>query len=129
MSDHITIGAGALSETIMAILEEYGDKATEVIREEAPKAAKKAAKELRATSPTRFGGYARGWTVQSRETTLGAYAAAYNSRFPGLPHLLEFGHALRNGGRSRAIVHIAPVNEAAQKEYLEAVRKGLGNIS
>ena len=129
MSDHITIGPGQLSGAIQAILEEYGDRATEVIREEAPKAAKKAAKELRGTSPARFGGYAKGWTAKSEETVFGASAVAYNGRFPGLPHLLEYGHALRGGGRSGAFVHIAPVNEQAQRDYLEAVRKGLGNIS
>jgi hypothetical protein len=42
-------------------------------------------------------------------------------------HLLEKGHALRNGGRARARVHVAPVqdwmNEELRKKIEEAIKK------
>lgn len=123
------IGVGDLSAAVAEILEEYGDRATEVLRTETPKAAKAAARELRAASPSRFGGYAKSWTARCEEQPNGASGIVHNRKYPGLAHLLEHGHALRNGGRSRAIVHIAPVNEQAQQDFLTAVRKGLEGIS
>ena len=38
-------------------------------------------------------------------------AVLYNKTDGALTHLLEHGHALRQGGRSPAIVHIQPVED------------------
>ena len=58
--------------------------------------------------------------MQSQNTRLGAEAVIY-SRIPGLPHLLEHGHATRNGGRKGQRVHISPVtdkiNESLIREF------------
>ena len=40
-----------------------------------------------------------------------------------LTHLLEFGHAKRNGGRVPAEEHIKAVEEKAQKEFEEAIKR------
>jgi hypothetical protein len=57
----------------------------------------------------------------------GASAVIYNEKYPGLVHLLEKGHALRNGGRTAAKPHVAPVqewmNEELRKRIKEAIKK------
>ena len=42
-----------------------------------------------------------------------------------LTHLLEFGHALRNGGRSKAIPHIAPAEQRGIENFEKRVMEGL----
>lgn len=124
------IGVGELQGAVMEILEEYGDAATEAIRSAAPPVAREARKSLRGSSPVGGGSrhYAQGWAVQSQDTRHGISVVVYNRVKPGLTHLLEFGHALRSGGRTRAFPHIAPVNDAAQTKFLEEVRKRLEAI-
>ena len=118
------------ADAISDLLEEYGDAATDVIREVAPELAKSARKELKATSPVGNENrhYADGWSVQTENIRNGVAVTIYNRLKPGLTHLLEHGHALRNGGRSKAIPHIAPVNEKIQRDFVEVVSDRLEAI-
>lgn len=104
---------------IQAILDEYEGEVNENLGQIVDKAGQKAAQLLRNTSPVdthgkKPGAYAKGWKVEKSAKThrqLHHSATVYN-KYPGLPHLLENGHALRQGGRSPAIVHIKPVEDA-----------------
>lgn len=105
-----------LAGEINKILEEYGDEVNTRMSEVVDKLARKGVKQLRATSPVdtgapKSGSYAKGWTVETsgkKHRQLRCSATIYNKQ-PGLPHLLENGHALRQGGRSPKIEHIKPV--------------------
>ena len=55
--------------------------------------------------------YSKGWTKKITKHRLYSEAVVYNKTQGHLTHLLEFGHAKRNGGRARAFPHIAPVND------------------
>ena len=44
-----------------------------------------------------------------------------------IAHLLEHGHAKRGGGRVAAIPHIAPAEEAGEKQLTEEITRSLGN--
>ena len=44
-----------------------------------------------------------------------------------LAHLLEHGHAKRGGGRTRAIPHILPAQEAAEEQLMNDIERGLKN--
>ena len=114
-----------LQVKIMALLEEYAEQAEDAINEVIPKVAKDAAKQLRNTSPKDTGDYAKGWKVKTEKTRLGVTGIVYNKDYPGLVHLLEFGHAKRNGGRTRAFPHVAPVNEWAEKEVVQRIEEAL----
>ncbi|KAK9680615.1 hypothetical protein QE152_g38973 [Popillia japonica] len=60
-----------------------------------------------------------GWSVTSQGSFTKPSFVVHNKKKPGLTHLLENGHALRQGGRARAIPHIKPVEEQCIKEYEE----------
>ena len=114
-----------LRDEIQAILDEYGEEVEEELREIIPAVAKEAAKKLRKSSPDNKGGYAKGWTQQTEKGRMTVSSVIYNKAKPGLPHLLEYSHALRNGGRSRPIPHIAQVEEWANTEVVKRIEEAL----
>jgi len=79
---------------------------------------KEAVSKLKKASPKGSGDYAKGWTREREKGRIRVGWTIYN-KIPGLPHLLENSHALRSGGRSRPIVHIAPVERWAVEEVQE----------
>lgn len=107
---------------IKRLLDEYGDEVMDVLEEEAQKVAKKAAKKLQDASPKQSGTYAKGWTSKYDKAT--KTAIVYNAKKPGVAHLLEHGFQGRSGVHP-AIVHIAPVEEVANDEFVEAVERRL----
>lgn len=112
-----------LQSELQKILEEYGEDVEEGTREAVRKIAQKGAKAVRASAAGSFGGtgkYARGWTYQSEYKRLGSTAVIYN-KTPGLPHLLENGHAKRGGGRVPGRAHIAPVETEIITELENAI--------
>lgn len=118
----------ALANTIRKTLDEYGDTLSWRINELGERFAKEGAKTLRAQSRQMFGGsgrYASGWTWQSVHSRLSSQGVIYNGDVPGLPHLLEYGHANRTGGRTPGRSHIAPVEEMVVKEFTKAVEESI----
>lgn len=121
------ISPGAFAEEIEKILEEYGDEAVEALNESIEKTAKESQKQIRKFNQgrTTWEEYPKGWAIEVAKERLETSATVYNKSKPGLTHLLEFGHALRNGGRTAAFPHIAEVNDFAQKEVLKRLEEKL----
>lgn len=116
-----------LQAEVSAILEEYGEEVAEHLDEVTKDIGKKGAKALRSSSKGSLGGsgkYARGWTYEVEESRLGTTVTIYN-RTPGLPHLLENGHAKRGGGRVAGRSHIAPVEAELIETYEKEVASRL----
>ena len=111
-----------LASNIEKILAEYGDEVQDNLDSLTERLGKEGAKTLRSESAGKFRGnrYAKGWTVQVDKERLAVIATIYNQT-PGLPHLLENGHANRGGGRTPGRTHISPVEEKLIKAMLEAV--------
>ena len=112
---------------IKEILEEYSENITENVQEAARKVTKAGVKAVKGNSRM-FGGtgnYAAGWTSKFETGRLSGQGVIYNQTVPGLPHLLENGHALRNGGRAPGRSHIKPVEEKVINAFERAVKSAI----
>ena len=71
--------------------------------------------------------YNAGWTVRKKiaKRQKGVQAIVHNATHYRIAHLLEKGHAKVNGGRTRAFPHIAPVEQKAEGELVNNIRKYL----
>lgn len=117
-----------LASEIDKILQEYGENVHENLSDIVKTVSKKGAQTLRSQSKSTFGGtgkYASGWTSQTEIGRTSAQGTIYNAKVPGLPHLLEHGHANRGGGRTPGRAHIAPVEEALAREFETKVKSKL----
>ena len=108
-----------MAHVIMEGLQEYADLATEDMKAAVKKAGNKAKREVQAGAPAKTGKYKKSWAVKTTKENANAMEVTVHSKNRyQLAHLLEFGHAKRGGGRTRAFPHIAPAEEAAA-ELLE----------
>lgn len=116
-----------LADSIRDILEEYGDELKGSLDEITKKIAQKGQQAIKNESKSKFNGkrYWKGWKVDLQVGRLDTKATIYNESLPGLPHLLEYGHAKRGGGRVQGTVHIAPVEEQLVNEFEKQVRSKL----
>lgn len=115
-----------LEEELGAILDQYVDEVQETAGKIINQVATEAAKKLRDESPKDTGKYASGWKVKKGRKL---DAVVYNATKPGLTHLLENSHPIRNQwgtwGRSTPKVHIEPVREWAEEEVVKRIEEAL----
>ena len=110
-----------LEKEIVANLRLYADATTEIVE--------KAVKE---TSPVATGDYAESWeykrdtTTEGRKNNMIVYSEKPDYR---LTHLLEYGHAKRNGGRTKAFPHIKYAEESAEKRLIYKITNGIKELS
>ena len=120
--------ADKLAESIEKILNEYRDDVIKDTGKLAKDFAKNGAKAVRDSARSTFGGtgkYANGWTSTYESGRFSSQGIIYNKDVPGLPHLLENGHAKRGGGRVSGKAHIAPVEDKISKEFYKAVKEAI----
>ena len=115
-----------MAHVIMEGLQEYADLATEDMKAAVKKAGNKAKSDVQAGAPVKTGKYKKSWAVKTTKENANAMEVTVHSRNRyQLTHLLEFGHAKRGGGRTRAFPHIAPAEAAAElleKEVEQALK-------
>lgn len=103
------------------ILTEYAEKVKKTAEKDIKAVAKECVQKLKATSPVESGRYASGWTAKKD----GNGMVVYNKAQPGLTHLLEHGHNLRQGGRWKGEPHIKDVEEWAIDELPKRIQEDL----
>lgn len=115
-----------LADAVMRGLEEYKDLAVDEMKAAVKKAGNTAKKEISAGAPVRTGAYKKSWAVKTtKESSNAMEVTVYSRNRYQLAHLLEKGHALRNGGRARAFPHIAPAEQNAVEMLEREIRNAL----
>ena len=117
-----------LANAVMKELDDYADVIDTDMRKAVTKAGQTVRKEISANAPKRHGDYAKSWsTKKTRQTSRSLEVTVYSKNRYQLAHLLEHGHAKRNGGRTRAQVHIAPAEENGIRQLEEDIKRSIRN--
>ena len=116
-----------LSKEITKQMKDFSKEFVEELKKDIEKIANECAEELRQTSPrsnkVSKKRYADGWTVKKAyENDEIIRYRVLNKNKPQLTHLLEFGHAKRNGGRVEARPHIKKAETNAREKLLKKVK-------
>lgn len=115
---------------ITNILDEYSLDIQEELATTAQTLANQAVEELKAVKETykiRTGKYNKGWRVKQIKGKGFINCIVHNATNWQLTHLLEKGHLTRNGGRTKAFVHLKPVEEKYVNEYIKNVEQIIKN--
>lgn len=122
--------AESVSVQMQKILDEYSREVQDATNSAIDKTARESARMLKSSSPKKSGDYASGWRVK----TLDKHGrinnkVVYNAKAPGLTHLLENGHVIKNKkgtyGRTRPVKHIKPVELWAQTALVDEIEAKL----
>lgn len=120
------IAIGDFSKAFGKEMIKYNDFVEESIAEVTENLAKDAAKELKKVSKATFTErsvrtYHKGWGASNESVRHRSRWVIHHKTKPGLPHVLEHGHADRSGGRTPGRIHIKPIEEKLIKDYEENV--------
>lgn len=117
-----------LTNTVMKELNEYKKITADKLKKEVRKTGNKIKNEIQKNAPIKSGAYKKSWKVKTlNERVNSLNLVVHSSNRYQLSHLLEFGHALRNGGRSKAKPHIKEEEELGIKEFEENIKRIIEN--
>lgn len=127
----MSVSVEQMADEIAKMLTEYEAAIVKNVDTSGKAVADKGAKQLRQTSPKRTGKYAKSWGVTREEGAFGENAKyiIHNKKHYRVAHLLEHGHVMANGKRTKAIPHIKPVEEQVIREYEKKVREAIENAA
>ena len=115
------------------ILETFRNATDGIVDKAIKDTSEEALRELKSANPSgsgRYGSwkaYNSSWTIKKNSVDQRNHRGAtiHNAKYYQLTHLLEKGHALPQGGRSRSFPHIAPVDQKAEEELFRRIREGI----
>jgi Bacteriophage HK97-gp10, putative tail-component len=116
---------GRLADEITSQLRKYSQIVTDDVEQIMDDVSKEAVSQLKAkirdVELVQTGDYMRGW---ARKRVPNGWVI-HNKTDYQLAHLLEYGHAMVNGGRVPGTPHIRPVEEWLEKEFEDRVEKAI----
>ena len=111
-------------------LSKFSQEVVEKVNVSSDKVGKAAVKQLKQTSPKRYGNYAKSWVMTTEKAVGQPHRRIIHAKAPHyrLTHLLEYGHAKVGGGRVEGRPHIGPAEEMVIREFTreveEAIKRG-----
>lgn len=115
-----------LADLVMDGLREYSELADTAMKKAVRKTAASVRKEISENAPKDTGTYTKSWaTKKVTENSHKLEVTVHSKNRYQIAHLLEKGHAKRNGGRVAAIPHIAPAEENGADLLESLIRKEL----
>ena len=125
-----TVSVDDLAKEIALAVQQYTEDVSKAIENEVNETAKKVMKDAADNSPVDTGEYKKGWARKKSSKGGQIKYTIYNKEKPGIVHLLEFGHAKKNGGRVAARPHLRPAYDKhvpeMEKRIKEIIKNGGG---
>lgn len=124
----MTINADELFAEMQRVLASYSEDVKQAIDDAAKETAKAIMKDLQVSSPKRKKGggeYRKGWQVKKTGKSGKIGYTVYNKTRYQITHLLEHGHAKRNGGRVAPRLHIEPAQDRYIPDYLSKIERAI----
>ena len=118
-----------MAREIMKEMGAYADLSTAEMKKAVERAAKTVKEEASARAPKKTGKYSKSFaTTKTKENSCVLEYTVWSPKDYRRVHLLEYGHAKRNGGRTRAFPHMEPAErigkEQLEKDITEILEKG-----
>ncbi len=124
MSTTKKVKVNELANEIMTMFIDYIDEIDEEVVSLSDTLANQAKKDLKASSPKKDGDYAKGWAISQHQRGKRYYGKAiHNKEEYRLTHLLEFGHATKDGKRTQAYPHIRPVESKYKQKFVDELER------
>ena len=117
-----------LAKIIQKELEQYHRLTNEQLKETVREVGKETKEVVEENAPVKSGDYRKSWAVKVvNESADSLHLVVHSKDSYLLTHLLEFGHAKRGGGRTKAIPHIGVAEEKGIQLLEEKVKEILSN--
>ena len=115
-----------LASEVMKGLNEYAELADVSMKKAVRKTATAVKNEISANAPKKSGRYKKSWTARkTKENSHTLEMTVHSKDRYQIAHLLEHGHAKRNGGRVEGIPHIAPAEEHGEEMLTHLIEEAL----
>ena len=115
-----------MAAEIMKGLNEYAELADVSMKKAVRKTATAVKNEISENAPVKSGRYKKSWAAKkTKENSHSLEMTVHSKNRYQLSHLLEHGHAMRNGGRVDGIPHIAPAEEHGEEMLESLIEKAL----
>ena len=122
------VSVDEMAEAIAQSMEEYADLSNEVMKRSVTEVSRSVKKDIQANAPVRTGKYKKSWAAKKVQEDANSLTMVIHSRDRyQIAHLLEHGHARRNGDRVASIPHIAPAEQRGAEELMEKMERGLSH--
>ena len=117
-----------LASEVMKGLTDYAELADTAMKKAVRKTATVVKNEISANAPKKSGRYKKSWAAKKvKENSHTLEMTVHSKNRYQIAHLLEHGHAKRNGGRVAARVHIAPAEQDGIEELETEIGRTLRN--
>ena len=115
-----------MADEIMKGLHEYSNLADDAMKKAVRKTAATVKNEISANAPADTGAYSKSWATKKVSENSHSMTVSVHSRNRyQIAHLLEHGHAKRNGGRVPGKPHIVPAERKGEDVFDDILRKAL----
>lgn len=120
---------GEFTKELMKQLKSYSEDVQKEIEDIADDMADRYLSETKAASREAYPGrdkkpYWKGWKKKVEKGRNEVSVAIHHS-YPGMPHLLNNGHAMPQGGRFEGRDHLSPLQEEMSEEFERRVEEAL----